>query len=76
MNWLRGGYWHIAARDVCDGKSAVSESRHRIPGASIGQPTVGLLGGTFGFLARPIQHAGRITSGLVLGGLHHHYCRT
>ena len=38
MNWLRG-HWHIAAPEVCDGKSAISESRHRIPGASIGQPT-------------------------------------
>ena len=33
-------YWqHIAAPDVCDGTSAVGESRHRIPGASVGQPT-------------------------------------
>ena len=31
--------WHIAAPDVCDGMSAVGESRHRIPGASVGQPT-------------------------------------
>jgi hypothetical protein len=31
--------WHIAAPDVCDGTSAVGESRHRIPGASVGQPT-------------------------------------
>jgi len=23
--------WHIAAPDVCDGTSAVGESRHRIP---------------------------------------------
>jgi hypothetical protein len=30
--------WHIAAPDVCDGTSAVVESRHRIPGASVGQP--------------------------------------
>ena len=30
---------HIAAPDVCDGTSAVGESRHRIPGASVGQPT-------------------------------------
>ena len=29
----------IAAPDVCDGTSAVGESRHRIPGASVGQPT-------------------------------------
>jgi hypothetical protein len=29
----------IAARDMCDGTSAVGESRHRIPGASVGQPT-------------------------------------
>ena len=28
-----------AAPDVCDGTSAVGESRHRIPGASVGQPT-------------------------------------
>ena len=28
----------IAARDMCDGTSAVGESRHRIPGASVGQP--------------------------------------
>ena len=39
----RGRYdvasWHIAAPDVCDGTSAVGESRHRIPGASVGQPT-------------------------------------
>ena len=27
------------APDVCDGTSAVGESRHRIPGASAGQPT-------------------------------------
>ena len=31
--------WHIAAPDECDGTSAVGESRHRIPGASVGQPT-------------------------------------
>src|SRR6478672_8284522 len=31
--------WHIAAPDVCDGASGVGESRHRIPGASVGQPT-------------------------------------
>ena len=31
--------WHIAAPDMCDGTSAVGESRHRIPGASVGQPT-------------------------------------
>ena len=30
---------HLAAPDVCDGTSAVGESRHRIPGASVGQPT-------------------------------------
>ena len=30
---------HIAAPDVCDGTSAVGESRHRIPGASVGQKT-------------------------------------
>ena len=29
---------HIAAPDVCDGTSAVGESRHRIPGATVGQP--------------------------------------
>ena len=34
-----GRDWHIAASDVCDGTSAVGESRHRIPGASVGQPT-------------------------------------
>ena len=33
------GSGHIAAPDVCDGTSAVGESRHRIPGASVGQPT-------------------------------------
>src|SRR5882757_2742933 len=32
-------YWQIAGPDVCDGTSAVGESRHRIPGASVGQPT-------------------------------------
>ena len=32
-------YRHIAAPDACDGTSAVGESRHRIPGASVGQPT-------------------------------------
>ena len=31
--------WHIAAPDECDGTSAVGESRHRILGASVGQPT-------------------------------------
>ena len=31
------GFWHIAAPDVCDGTSAVGESRHRIPGASVNQ---------------------------------------
>ena len=31
--------WHLAALDVCGGTSAVGESRHRIPGASVGQPT-------------------------------------
>jgi hypothetical protein len=30
---------HIAAPDECDGTSAVGESRHRIPGVSVGQPT-------------------------------------
>src|SRR6476646_4444544 len=30
---------HIAAPNECDGTSAVGESRHRIPGASVGQPT-------------------------------------
>ena len=35
---------HIAASDVCDGTSAVGESRHRIPGASVGQPTEPCLG--------------------------------
>ena len=34
-----GRFWHIAAPDVCDGTSAVGESRHRIPGASVGQAT-------------------------------------
>jgi len=28
-----------SALDECDGTSAVGESRHRIPGASVGQPT-------------------------------------
>ena len=28
----RVGFWQIAAPDVCDGTSAVGESRHRIPG--------------------------------------------
>ena len=39
--WLVNvAYWqHIPALDVCDGTSAVGESRHRIPGASVGQPT-------------------------------------
>jgi hypothetical protein len=27
------GFWQIAAPDVCDGTSAVGESRHRIPKA-------------------------------------------
>ena len=35
---------HIAAPDVCDGTSAVGGSRHRIPGASVGQPTEPCLG--------------------------------
>jgi hypothetical protein len=38
------GPWHIAAPDVCGGTSAVGESRHRIPGASVGQPTEPCLG--------------------------------
>ena len=37
--------WHIAAPDVCDSTSAVGESRHRIPGASVDQPTEPCLGG-------------------------------
>jgi len=37
--------WHIAAPDVCDGTSAVGKSRHRIPGASVGQPTEPCLDG-------------------------------
>jgi hypothetical protein len=37
-------FLHIAAPDVCDGTSAVGESRHRIPGASVGQPTEPCLG--------------------------------
>ena len=32
-------HWTLPAPDVCDGTSAVGESRHRIPGASVGQPT-------------------------------------
>ena len=40
----RPGSWHIAGPDVCDGTSAVGESRHRIPGASVGQPTGTCLG--------------------------------
>ena len=35
---------HITAPDVCDGTSAVGESRHSIPGASVGQPTEPCLG--------------------------------
>jgi hypothetical protein len=35
----QGSSWHIAAPEVCDGKSAVGESRHRIQGASVRQPT-------------------------------------
>jgi len=32
--------WHIAARNVCDGTSAVGESRHRLSKARpVGQPT-------------------------------------
>jgi hypothetical protein len=34
-------FWHIAALDVCDGTSAVGESRHRIPGASVTEPCFG-----------------------------------
>ena len=37
-------YWRIAAPDVCDGTSAVGDSRHRIPSASVGQPTKPCLG--------------------------------
>src|SRR4029077_7458532 len=37
-------YWPIAAPDVYDGTSAVGESRHRIPGASVGEPTEPCLG--------------------------------
>src|SRR4051794_9283681 len=33
--------WHIAAPDVCDGTSAGGESRHRIPGASVGRAATG-----------------------------------
>ena len=36
--------WPLAAPDVCDSTSAVGESRHRIPGASIGQLTEPCLG--------------------------------
>ena len=36
--------WHIATPDVCNGTSAVGESRHRIPGASVGQPAEPCLG--------------------------------
>ena len=39
MNARDVALWHIAAPDVCDGTSAVGENRHRIPGASVGQPT-------------------------------------
>src|ERR1700739_2314222 len=40
--------WPIAAADVCDGTSAVGESRHRIPGACVGQPTEPCLRGDRG----------------------------
>jgi len=35
----------MSAPEVCDGTSAVGESRHRIPGASVGQPTEPCLAG-------------------------------
>jgi hypothetical protein len=36
--WRKVRFWHIAARDVCDGTSAVGESGHRIPGAHRERP--------------------------------------
>ena len=46
---------HIAAPDECDGTSAVGESRHRIPGASVGQPAIaGCRKKTFSELHRQI----------------------
>jgi hypothetical protein len=51
--------WHIAASDLCDGTSAVGESRHRIPGASVGQPTEPCLGPR-----QPRQGAGGRAGGL------------
>src|SRR5882672_12807985 len=47
--------WHIAAPDVCDGTSAVSESRHRIPGASVGQPTEPCLGCDISFVRAGVR---------------------
>jgi hypothetical protein len=41
------GIGPIAAPDVCYGTSGVGESRHRIPGASVGQPTEPCLGDIF-----------------------------
>ena len=38
--WTMESFWHIAAPDVCDGMSAVGESRHRIPGASVGPAVI------------------------------------
>jgi hypothetical protein len=33
LDWSDVGSWYIAAPDVCDGRSAVGESRHRVPKA-------------------------------------------
>jgi hypothetical protein len=37
--WPPSNVWPITAPGVCDGTSAAGESRHRISGASVGQPT-------------------------------------
>jgi hypothetical protein len=61
------GYWHIAATDVRDGMSAVGERRHRIPGASVGQPIEPCLARREPLVPRlaPIINIGRLHFGAV-----------
>ena len=55
---------HIAAPDVCDRTSAVGESRHRIPCASVGQPTQPCLA-AWKWLAKAYRQLGKDGSALV-----------